>query len=249
MNVDERDHDVAAREDRDREAFERSEEFVERERIEEQFRQISYGEMGPSREAERSTSRPRINDPAPLQVEPRDLSEAREIALMHEKSRVFWPALDNRFDWFERLVDLRAAETILSTSQGREKLRIVAFRGPPSVVSFYDYLNPMIGMNLHLLKSDRTRDILWAFFHETRHAYQFDVIRRPHLHPEVHPSHAALWAAAVKTYRPPPKNGTEADFAAYFEHPFEVDARWCADRKTARYFDLCRRTDDLGRTA
>lgn len=158
--------------------------------------------------------------------------ELAETVLLREQVPNLCRLVEGKVDPFVSYFNVWRAEELLARLQNRPPcLPIIRFIGPPEYLGFFNPRNPQIGINQYLLLLSDPRDLLKAYLHEARHAFQFHAIKHPEAHPDLHPSTIAEWTRASMTYRPLGLDPTPAEVEAYENHLLEIDARAYVEHK------------------
>lgn len=112
--------------------------------------------------------------------------------------RAAWTKADaaHRLQWLQRLENHQAKLEKRAPAQVRLSHMSSNQRG------FYNPATNTIHMNHDAVKyMDKPDQILTTLYHESRHAYQADVVKRPEVHPEVSPKDREAWAQNLRHYR------------------------------------------------
>ncbi len=152
-----------------------------------------------------------------------------------------------------RLGALQSMENQLAVQENRPVLDIGVIpsqkrkldsEGQPNLKGYFDPgegENGSIFIDPQLLANDESYGAVNTYFHEARHAYQYDVANHPENHQEVNPDTAALWKKNFDAYlsqeeKAPGTNKSLYEFGHYYGQPIEMDARETAYKKTEQLY-------------
>lgn len=142
-----------------------------------------------------------------------------------------------RYDAKDRMRDVLRAEEVLAKLQNRPAaLPLLTYSGTKHCLAFFNPDTYQIGLNNFLFTAPDPSDLLRAYLHEARHAYQFHAIHHPGAHPEMQPVTIEKWRQAERDYVHLTPDATPAEVAKNVNNLLEIDARKYVERRM-RAFD------------
>ncbi|MCL2410310.1 MAG: hypothetical protein FWC97_01580 [Treponema sp.] len=141
---------------------------------------------------------------------------------------IFSPDDWKNWDKHERLAALNELEGQNAIDQGRVPADVEGENLPLNINGSYDYDENKIAIDNEILESDEPYDALRTYYHESRHAYQYDQAEDPER--ADYPEQAGLWKLNFDNYIEPEDNP-----AKYEAQAIEQDAREYASEKMHEY--------------
>ncbi|MCL2410843.1 MAG: hypothetical protein FWC97_04290 [Treponema sp.] len=128
----------------------------------------------------------------------------------------------------ERFAVLRELEKQEAEKQGREPAEVVGEDLPSNIYGSYNYRENKIEIENEFLENDEPYDALRAYYHEARHAYQYDQAKDPENADDF--KQAMQWRENLDNYITP-----EQGINKHENQPVEKDAREYASERMLEY--------------